>query len=241
MVVTRVGRELWRALLDLLLPPHCPGCGGSVAGSTGSRLCSPCRRGLQWRAWPGCARCGAPVGLASSCRADHSWLAGLRFGCAPFGYQGTAGELVRRLKFQGEFGAAAVLARAMSRVLAASAPVGFHRALLVPVPLHRHRRRARGFDQAALLARELAARSGLEQLQVLTRTRETLPQGDPRVLSRERNLEGAFALRSGLAVRGRRVVLVDDVVTSGATVRGCARLLKAAGAVEVGLVAACRA
>ena len=175
------------------------------------------------------------------CRTDHSWLRGLRFARAPFAYRGTAGALVRRLKFRGEFGAAPLLAGAMAAALGEAMPPGFHCAVLVPVPLHRQRRRARGFDQARLLATELAARTGLELALPLSRQRATLPQGDPRVRSRERNIEAAFAVRSGLSLRGRRVVLVDDVTTSGATARACARLLRGAGAVGVGLLTACRA
>ena len=227
--------------MDLLWPPHCAGCGGPLPQPVEPPLCRACRAHLLPQAKPWCGRCGAPVLGGRPCVADHRWLLGLCFARAPFAYVGTGGALVRRLKFAAEFAAAMLLAAAMARALGDVLPRGFRRALLVPVPLHRSRRRARGFDQAALLAQELAARTGLEWARRLSRRRPTLPQGDPRVTSRERNVTGAFSLRRRPSLRGQRVVLVDDVTTSGATARVCAALLRAAGAVEVGLVTACRA
>jgi predicted amidophosphoribosyltransferase len=113
---------------------------------------------------------------------------------------------------------------------------------LVPVPLHRHRRRTRGFDQARLLAEEVRDRTGLELLpEVLSRHRPTLPQGDPRVTAREANVLGAFTVPSGRRLVGQRLILIDDVTTSGATARACAGVLRAAGAAEVALLTACRA
>jgi predicted amidophosphoribosyltransferase len=110
------------------------------------------------------------------------------------------------------------------------------------VPLHRSRRRVRGFDQAAWLAAALARRSGLDARPwALVRTRPTLPQGDPRVTSRRGNVEGAFTVARPRAVRGRAVLLVDDVVTSAATARACAQVLRAAGATAVAVLSACRA
>ncbi|MEO6596509.1 MAG: hypothetical protein ABIP94_17295 [Planctomycetota bacterium] len=112
---------------------------------------------------------------------------------------------------------------------------------MVPVPLHAARRRQRGFDQAEWLARRVAGRLGLMvESGVLARARATLPQGDPRVLSRERNIDGAFRLANPARIVGRRIVLIDDVFTSGATARCCAGLLREAGALEVGMLAACR-
>ena len=113
--------------------------------------------------------------------------------------------------------------------------------MLVSVPLHAARRRERGFDHAAWLAERLAGRLRLVAAPAtLVRTRATLPQGDPRVQSREGNVAGAFSVRRPAAIRGRHVVLVDDVVTSGATARQCAEVLHDAGASAVAMLAACR-
>ena len=108
------------------------------------------------------------------------------------------------------------------------------------VPLHRARRRRRGFDQAAWLALGIAKRLGLRAATgVLVRTRAPRPQGDAMVLSRTDNVRGAFAVREPEAIRGRSVLLIDDVFTTGATARTCAKLLKDAGARSVALLVAC--
>ncbi len=161
---------------------------------------------------------------------------------APFAYVGTGGALVRRFKLDADAGAGILLARAMASAWRAGAPEkGWQRATLVPVPLHWRRRRKRGFDQASWLAREVGRRLGLLVVDgLLLRLRENLPQGDPRVTSRDRNVEGVFAVRRNRRVAARRFVLVDDVFTSGATARACAQTLREAGAVEVAMLAGCR-
>ena len=181
------------------------------------------------------------LAAGESCGGDHRELRHLTCLVAPFQFVGTGGALVRRFKLDADAAAGAWLARAMAGAWRATAAGAWHRALLVPVPLHVSRRRERGFDQAHWLARGLGNRLGLEVMPgVLARLQATLPQGDPRVLSRQRNVEGAFAVVRPGRVAGRRVVLVDDVFTSGATARTCAKLLRNAGALEVAMLAACR-
>lgn len=230
-------RELGRALLGLLLPPHCHGCGGE-----GDGLCEPCARLLQrWRP-PWCSRCGTPQPPGLQCPVDHRALRGLRVARSAFAYAGTGGALVRRLKLGGEYGAVPRLVAGMAEAAAELRHGPFRHALVVAVPLHRARRRVRGFDQAQWLGRELARRCGWRSCAgVLRRLRATLPQGDPRVTSREGNVAAAFAMARPEAVAGRPVVLVDDVATSFATARACAAVLRAAGARDVALVTACRA
>ena len=238
--VHRWWRELHRTLWDLVLPPHCPGCGaGGHAG-----LCPGCQGLLRLRQAPWCVRCGEPRGASEApCTSDHRSLTGIAWARAPFAYAGTGGALVRRFKLDSDFGAGLLLAKAMARLLAASVSrARWRRAVMVPVPLHRARRRQRGFDQARFLAEQVASRSGLEvEPRALERCVPTLPQGDPRVTNRSQNVAGAFALVCGRGLEGRRVILVDDVITSGATARSCAEILMQAGAAEVGLLTACRA
>ncbi|MGE3173099.1 MAG: ComF family protein [Planctomycetota bacterium] len=245
----RLARELRAACLDLMLPPHCPGCGAAASElERGRDLCAPCRAHLQELPPGGCRRCGQPLPDAGPCRADHGLLVGLAWACAPFRYAGTGGALVRRLKLSGDFGALPLLAAAMAGAAARrTAPAtgsdgaDWRHAVLVPVPLHRLRRRRRGYDQAALLAREVALRLGVRAAGALRRTRHTLPQGDPRVRSRPGNVDGAFTVVRPQAVVGRAVVLIDDVATSGATARACAAELRRAGCMRVALLTACRA
>lgn len=147
---------------------------------------------------------------------------------------------MRRLKLSGDFAAGRVLVSAMAAEVRALGP-RWRPAVLVGVPLHRTRRRIRGFDQADWLAAEIGCALGMRvESGALRRVRATIPQGDPRTRSRDRNVEGAFVpVRCGSLV-GRRVVLIDDVWTSGATARQCARELLRAGARKVAAVTACR-
>jgi ComF family protein len=114
-------------------------------------------------------------------------------------------------------------------------------AVLVPVPLHPRRLRERGFNQSELLAHALGRRSGLVVApDALVRRKETPPQTGLTASARRSNVSGAFAVRRRSQVAGRVVVLVDDVVTTGATARACAAALRAAGTTEVRLVTAAR-
>jgi len=182
----------------------------------------------------------APLGQ-ESCGGEHRDLRHLSFHAAPYRYAGAGGALVRRFKLDGEAAAGRLLAQAMAAALRPHLGGRWRRALLVPVPLHPRRRSERGFDQALWLARRMAPRLSQEVApDVLQRVRVTLPQGDPRVTSREQNVDGVFSLRRRRAIQGRRLILVDDVFTSGATLRACAAVLRAAGASEVAAVTACR-
>lgn len=146
-------------------------------------------------------------------------------------YRGTAGRLVRALKYDCVRDAAAVLAEGMLDAL----PQGAFDAL-VPVPLHAGRRRQRGFNQAAVLCGLLSAQTGLPVLDTLVRTRATAMQA--RLTARERagNVQGAFAAQA--PATGRRLLLVDDVLTTGATALACAQALRGVGAARVGLLTA---
>jgi ComF family protein len=176
------------------------------------------------------------------CPDDHHAIQGLAWARAPFAFAGTGGALVRRFKLDGNAAAGRRLAVAMALAVGDAIHGEWRRAVLVPVPLHWRRRRLRGFDQAAQLARMVAARAGLTvEANVLVRRRATLPQGDPRVTSRIRNVEGVFELTRPRRVRGRLVLLLDDVCTSGATARACAAVLRRGGARAVALLTACRA
>jgi ComF family protein len=233
----RLAHRTVRALAAFVLPPVCPVC-----GAPGDGLCRRCDQDLVRRGEPPCPRCGEPVLAAGApCIADHGDLRRLAFHAAPWRYAGAGGALVRRFKLDGDAAAGRFLARGMADALRVQAPADWREAILVPVPLHPARLRQRGFDQTAWLARRLAQRLGMPcVVGALARRRATLPQGDPRVGSRDANVDGAFAVRRVRAIRRRRVVLVDDVLTSGATARECARALLAAGARAVALLTACR-
>ena len=235
----RPWRQFVRTITDFLLPEVCPACGGPHSG-----LCQACDQNLVRRRLPACPRCGEPLlEPGAGCAADHRDLRQLTHLVAPWRFAGTGGALVRRFKLDGDAGAGRFMVRAMVAAFRAQVAGRWRRAVVVPVPLHATRRAERGFDQAAWLANAIGQRLGFGGgVGVLVRVRPTLPQGDPRVTSRSGNVDGAFSLaRRGMpAVTGRRVVLVDDVFTSGATARACAELLRSAGATEVAVLTACR-
>lgn len=216
----------------LALPPRCPGCGEVVDAD--HRFCTVCWGGLTMIAPPWCATCNlpfefdrGPAAQCGACLANAPNHDGVR---AAVAYGPTARTLVLRLKYGGRTSHAVTAARLMARHM----PDGCD--LLVPVPLHRWRIWGRGYNQAALIARGLAAGSGVSvELELLHRVKATpvLRGLGPR--GRTKAVAGAFALAPGgkERVRGGSVVLVDDVYTSGATTDACVRVLKRAGAARV--------
>lgn len=240
MSLTTVGRRL----LDLVLPPLCLGCGAMVE-STGA-LCSTCFSGVRFIAPPHCACCGTPLYGGPLYGGDDDTLCGGCVGHQPiwgraraaFLYDDGSRALVLRFKHADRIEAAPAYARWMVRAgadLLAGADV------VVPVPLHRWRLFARRYNQAALLGARIARLSGLSFApDALVRVRRTASQGSFGHAGRSRNVRGAFVVRRPKAVDGKAVVLIDDVLTTGATVGECARTLLAAGARSVDVLTLAR-
>ncbi len=202
------------ALLDVLLPPSCAGC-----GRYGALLCEACRASF---------RPAGPDGV-TFVQADPSVVVGesLTLAVAAFRYEGALRRTLNRLKYGGAPSVAGPLARdalpALRRLLNVTGP-----AALVPVPVHAARLRRRGYNQAGLLASALARVAVLEVDDCLVRRRATIRMHGLDRAARLRNLQDAFALRQG-AHPPPVVILVDDILTTAATLEACAGVLLAAG------------
>jgi ComF family protein len=214
-----------RALLDIVMPPTCGGC-----GAEGAALCGSCLGALSRRARE---PAGAPVGMPATL---PDGIVSLEW-CASF--SGPVREALHALKYRGQRGLVGPLADALAERWRRS---GCPADVVAWVPVHLDRLRERGFDQAELLARALAQRVGVPVAGLVERRTRTAAQHDLGRGDRAGNVGGAFAVPPGARgdVAGRWVALVDDVVTTGATRSGCARALRAAGATAVSAVTVAR-
>ena len=229
-------RSAVRPILDFALPPRCPGCGAVTAEP--HRFCLACWSELVFLGEPCCGRCALPFDygegqevLCGACLADPPRFDRLRSAVA---YGVISRKVALKLKYGGRPGVAETIARFMERHLdLTNSPI------LAPVPLHRWRMWRRGYNQAALIATALARRAGLEaRLDLLERVKATPPLKGMGRRERKEAVRGAFRIsaRHKDSIRGRCVVLIDDVYTSGATANTCARILKRAGAGEVNVL-----
>ena len=221
-----------RAALDFALPPRCAGCGTIV--SEVHSFCPECWKGVEFLGNSGCVTCGLPLSgteqaTCAVCLARPPRIARTR---AAVAYD----ELVRGLAIRLKYGRKIAIARTMARYMAPLVSDAGDR-LLVPVPLHRTRLWSRGFNQSALVARELSRRLGIaSEPLALRRIRRTPPLRGMSPVQRRKTVAGAFRIRNKAAVTGKTVILVDDVLTTGSTAESCARVLKRAGAARVELV-----
>lgn len=212
-------------ILDILYPPRCPVCHGIVRGK--DRVCGKCRRLLSYVAEPQCRKCGK--GLAKQeqeyccdCqRFPHAYTAG----AAVFAYDEVMRRSIAMFKYHNRREYAVFYAEEMYRRFARR--LAFWKPqVIIPVPVSRKKKRQRGFDQAELLAKQLGRLIGIPaDLSYIVRREDTIPQKELTRQQRKANLRGAFALRGG-AKRYERVLLVDDVYTTGATVDAVSEILR---------------
>ena len=233
-------------LLDLVFPAVCPVCATRSDDPTHRPFCGPCWTALPVGVGSGCAVCGEPFpGLAGvlPCDACRRAPPPYAFARAVAPYQDGMRAAIHALKY----GRRPVLATPLGRLLAeagvraAPAPPSDWADALIPVPLHPARLAERGFNQAELLIAPCAAQWRVPVLaRALIRVRPTIPQTDLDAEARRANVRDAFRVLHPSEVRGRRILLVDDVLTTGATAGAAARALRAAGATAVGVLTLAR-
>ncbi len=226
-------RKVGQVLCDVLYPPLCVGC-----GQVGSAYCPACRLSAPLVNPPICPLCGRPQGtstLCVQCASNPLHIDGIRSVAL---FEGTVREAIHRLKYDYVRDLAVPLGEMLSGFWLQASLVGD---VIVPVPLHARRLKERGYNQAALLALRLSQATGIPvDDRALRRNRYTVSQTGLTAQQRRRNVEAAFSCRDpGMA--GKRVVLIDDVCTTGATLEACSEAMREAQAKSVWALTVARA
>ena len=219
-------------VVGLALPPRCPAC-GTITGEL-HNFCANCWKQIEWLGEGGCTSCGllleaTDIETCAACLAKPPIIERTR---AAVAYGETTRALPLRLKYSRKVALAKTMARYMRPLVRAGDD-----AVLMPVPLHRGRLWSRGFNQAALIAVELARLCATRHDPfALRRPKRTSALKGMSPTQRRREVAGAFEIAHKAAVDGREIILVDDVLTTGSTAEACARTLRRAGASRVELI-----
>ncbi|HIJ81026.1 MAG TPA: ComF family protein [Desulfuromonadales bacterium] len=233
-----------RAILDFLSPPLCHVCRAFIPDAGELHICPACREQLTPVITPLCSVCGIPFDgsgqdhVCGACLTDRPHFDSAR---APLLYEGSVRNLIHSFKYDRRTHLRRPLALLIIEHLGTFLNAGRFD-MIIPVPLHRSRLRSRGFNQAILLGSLLAERLSLPMpVNLLDRIRKTEQQVDLTAAQRRQNVKGAFAVIVPERVREKRIILLDDVMTTGSTVDECALELKKSGSVGVSVVTIARA
>ena len=226
--------QMLRQSLDLLFPPQCGLCREIIADN--GEICSDCWQKLNFISNPLCKICGYPHEFdmgegaqCGACMANEPQFHGHR---SALYYDEHSKRLVHDLKYYDR----PIMVRRLGQWMAQTAPdwLALENVILMPIPIHRYRLWKRKYNQAALLAKTIAKQQNMEvELEGLIRTKNRPPQASLPRAKRLKNLNAAFAVNPKIAIKNRPIILIDDVMTTGATVNACARLLKKAGSGRV--------
>src|SRR5215510_11808073 len=235
--------ELLQAAVSLLYPATCTICGKNVRA--GEYLCNGCEAKIVRIVAPFCETCSEPFegSITSTFTCANCAHRTIYFDAAVAAYRGRGivREIIHEFKYARQIHLRHLVARWLRDALDDERLRDVSLDVLVPVPLHPARERERGFNQASLLAELLSTHSSIRSKPVLERIRYTTTQTALDRAERMENLHNAFRLRKNADVRGLRVLLIDDVLTTGSTLSECARVLKRAGATSVHSATAARA
>ena len=218
-------RALADRLLDWIYPPQCVSC-----GAPGTLLCPECRSKLQPVGEHYCSKCGKPLQKGKPCRLCAESVFHFRSCRAPYIYSGPAADMIKKLKYNNCLGLVPILS---DLLLDFRGGPDWEVDLMLPVPLSDKRKAERGFNQSELIAKAFAKKAGIPfTARALMKIRHTAQQVGLNADERKENLTGAFAAESVL-VKGKRLLLLDDVMTTGSTFSECSGVLLAAGARSV--------
>ncbi len=235
----------WCLIQHLLFPQTCILCGQVTINRDFSQVCSGCLEGLRPIQEPVCLVCGQPLpggiysfaDTCSSCRSDPPAFDMAR---AWGPYQGELRELLRSLKYHNLKPLTRPLSGLLETVFDLQFPNSFD--FIIPVPLHKKRLAQRGYDQARLLSRELSSRTGIPTLEGVARSKDTLPQHGLSSTRRRQNMAGAFTLKKELPLENSRILVLDDVFTTGSTVSALCKCLRRRFTIEfIGVLTVARA
>lgn len=237
--------DIGRSLIDLIFPPRCTACAKILEERRSPPVCAACAESLRFCSQPLCPVCGTPY--ADPTAADHlcekCMLSPPPFMAARSvaAYEGVLQDMIHRCKYGSDVSVGETLGEIMADFPYPAFDFNDY-TVVIPVPLHTKRLRERGFNQSLLLARAIAKRHKrkLDYLS-LTRTIHTPPQITFGRKEREYNVKGAFTVKKSARLQGEKVILVDDVYTTGSTARECARALKQAGVAAVAVLTLSRA
>jgi len=238
-------KGILRSLADVVFPPRCMACSGLLDEPEGRPFCPACASRIRYIASPLCPCCGTPLHgeegtdhLCGDCLRARPLFSAAR---AVARYEGVLLDAIHSFKYRGRITDGEILGRMMAGRGYPLFDISAY-TLIVPVPLHRRRLRERGFNQAVILAREIAGRLSLPlDVRSLRRRVYTEPQVGLGKGHRTANVRGAFGVVDGEGVEGQRILLVDDVYTTGSTARECAEILMKSGAAEVAVLTLARA
>ena len=239
MEQNRKGIQASARLSNLIFPRRCPICDG-LTGSHRILICGDCGKRLKTVAEPACKKCGKPleaeeIEYCGDCsRRKHAYIRGK----AVFPYDGLMRASIARFKYRNRREYADFYAAELVKSCGDAARA-WEADALIPIPLHRSRRRKRGFNQAELVARKVGKMLGIPvETGVLLRTKKTSPQKELNDTQRRANLKNAFQVRQN-DVRLRKVILVDDIYTTGSTIDAAAAALLEHGVEKVYFLAIC--
>jgi len=241
--VLRAAKRAGCGLLNLILPDQCRVCGESLHEFSRIPVCGRClHEPPPFVAEYFCSACRAPfvnpfpLDETGRCMLCRMGLQGFDAVYTYGSYEGTLRKLIHLFKYEG----VRPLARAFGESLALALPRDQGFDAIVPMPLHWWKRWRRGYNQSDLLAREISRRWNVPVRGLVTRKKATAPQAGLTNSQRRLNVSGAFRVKNGIRLKGLRILLVDDVLTTGATASACARALKRAGAAHVSLLTLAR-